>query len=81
MIQRFFDWFVLSSEDPQKAGATIKGVLLSVAIYIVAGSHFLNFNIEQGDVEGLIALITSLITTLLTIFGFVRKIMNTAESK
>lgn len=80
MIQKFFNWLVLSSENPQQAGATIQGALLSVAIYFVAGANFLNFNVSQGDVEGLIELVTSLATVLLMAFGLIRKLYNTFKN-
>ena len=81
MIQKFFNWIVLSSENPQQAGATIQGALLSVVVYIIAGANFLNFNVSEGDVEGIIFLVSSLATALLTVFGLVRKLYNTFKRK
>jgi hypothetical protein len=76
MLNKFLNWLIMSSENPHEAGLTIKGVLLSVVVYIMAGASFLNFNIDQSEVEGLIELVASLITTFITVFGFLRKLYN-----
>lgn len=70
----------MSSENPQEAGLTIKAGLLSLIGIITMGSNFLNFNIEQGEIEGLIELTASFLVVLLTLFGLARKIYNTFKN-
>lgn len=73
-MNAFLKWLVISSADPEKASATIKGVLLQWVAVVLAVGAFLHLPFSQDLVYQIITDVCALIGGLLGIFGIARKI-------
>lgn len=72
-----------SSVDPDKIGATVKGILIASAAVIIAVAGYFGVTIELNDVTTIANSLNNLIVALggvygigLGIFGAVRKVIN-----
>ncbi len=93
-LERFFQWLVVSSQDPKRASLTIKAALIALvpitlhAIDTACGLGVvclgvdetgLNATIEQ--ISAIVLGVTTLIALLGSAYGFVRKIVATIDGK
>lgn len=77
MIKSFMEWLVVSSEDPSRISATIRGVIIANIGLIMFAIHYFNLPYTIDQIISLVGSITTIIGALLGIFGLVRKIYNT----
>lgn len=84
-------WFYVSSKDPRKTSLTVKGLLLGIVPLIIQGISFAcGFGLFclgvtdtelNGVIEALEAItysVLAFIASVITIWGFVRKVFRTA---
>lgn len=83
-MKKFIVWLVLSSKDPEKVSLTIKGILASVATYVVffTSLFHLNFNVTDlttiGDmISKIIEALLMIVSMVTALIGAVRKIKST----
>jgi hypothetical protein len=80
-LDKFFNWLLVSSNDPQEVSLTVKGVLLGAvpAIMSVAGVAHLNlgsdaltafFDVVVGFVQNALAVVASVVA----LYGAIRKL-------
>lgn len=69
-MKKAFDWFVVSSQNPQKLSLTLKS-LAAFAVLFGVDSAIVDEGI--GHFVNLIASLGMLATTITAIYGFVRK--------
>jgi len=79
-MKNLYNWLVWSSVNKDKVSLTIKGALTTLSLILVA----FGFVVSSDDVTALagsftdlILTISTLISTIVTICGLVRKIRNT----
>ena len=77
---KYIDWFIKSSADPKNLALTVKG------IFGVLATITLLFGIDIGDPDGfanavvdVIAGVGVAITSIITLYGFLRKIHKTVN--
>lgn len=80
-INKYIDWLVNSSKNPENLSLTIKGLLVAVLPMLIILSKMLGFETSEGDMKAMIDMIESIIilglgivSSAMTIYGFGRKI-------
>lgn len=76
-----FKWLVYSSENPKKLSLTLQGAvatILPVALLLV---HQLGFSLDGKNVEQIVLSAITVLTTAVTLFGLIRKFINTLKGK
>lgn len=73
-MNTFLKWLVISSADPDKASATIKGVLLQWLSIAMAIGTVYHLPFTQSQAYNIITDLAAMIGALLGIFGLGRKI-------
>ena len=79
--RKFIDWLVLSSANPQQAGATIQGILGGVVTAVIYFSPLLHLHVGPDQLNAIVDLIIQIFTACLGIvsavvfiLGAIRKI-------
>jgi len=83
MSEKFLQWLVQSSADPDKVALTVKGFLGVMISVILAISPLLHLRLEQGQLEmagnlvvEVLVISLGIVSSLATIWGIVRKFVN-----
>lgn len=84
-LKKVYNWLVVSSADPTKVSLTVKGFLHTAAGVLLVFTPLFHLNIGQTKIDEFIDLSSQLViafyaafSALVTLFGFFRKIYNTA---
>jgi len=79
-MKNLYNWILWSSVNKDKVSLTVKGALTTLSLILVA----FGFVVSSEDVQALagsftdiILTVSTLTSTIVTIYGFVRKIKNT----
>ncbi len=94
-LKLIWEWIVTSSENPQKASLTIKGILAGIVMYAGLASGVFHFSINTVDATNAVTAITAAFQATLTLvsyaiaaysawstaYGALRKIAITATGK
>ena len=81
MLETFFKWLVLSSDNPQAVSLTIKSiVLLQVPVFIMF-LHQAGFTVTDTMVIQVVNVGASWIGLVLLLVGLVRKLNNALKEK
>lgn len=75
ILQKFFNWLVLSSADPTQASATVKGILGGVATTILVVSPLLHLHIGSDQLSNTVDLLVQIFTAALGIVSAVTFIL------
>lgn len=78
---KFFNWLVMSSENPEEASMTIRGILVLALPTLVAFLKDAGVNIAEGDIAHYVIIATAVLGALLTVVGVARKLYNTYADK
>ncbi len=71
-LTNILDWFTFSSENPDKLSLTLKGGLP----FVVALSAYFGLNLGMGDWEKLVEAVVAVVSGVVFIYGFGRKLVN-----
>ncbi len=64
-----------SSEDPQKIGDTVKGLIISFStVIILVASHY-SITLEQSQVVELATVLGGAVGALWTLYGLIKKVL------
>lgn len=78
---KFIKWLIYSSENPENFSLTIKGFLATALPVAVLLAQQLGFTLDPQKAEAFALSIVAIFTTALTLFGLVRKFVNTYKGK
>lgn len=77
LLKYIWNWLVKSSVNPKKTSLTIKGVLSTAVIvlgYIGISGHGIDVGSLSGNLTDVIVQLTATITSLMALYGAVRKV-------
>ena len=81
-------WLVSSSQDPARWSLTIKGILVGFVPVIMAVAGLANIDIGSDElsaiidgVASLVQVLLALVATVMTAYGFARKLYNTLTGR
>jgi len=80
-MKKFFTWLVYSSENPENFALTIKGALATVIPVVFLLASQLGFSLDTANIEQYIASAITVATTAITLYGLIRKMINTYKGK
>lgn len=78
---KLLNWFIYSSENPENFSLTLKGALATLLPVVLLLAQQLGFSLDGSNVEQYILSVITILTTLITLFGLVRKMVNTFKEK
>jgi len=85
-MEKFWKWLVQSSIDPEKVGMTVKGILIGVIPAVLFAAPYLHVNIVPEQLQAAAELVREIIVTslglisgLMAVYGFIRKLANTVR--
>ncbi len=64
-----------SSEDPQKLGDTVKGLILSLSVVIIAVAGHFGFTLGQPEIVNLATALGGAVASVWTIYGLLKKVL------
>lgn len=83
-MQKLLQWLIVSSANPSKLSATVKGLLLGVLPVVVYLTGLAHLNVGESDLKALIDGIATvvevglgLVSAVVFVIGLVRKIYRT----
>lgn len=80
-MQKFISWLVYSSENPENFSLTLKGAVATLLPVVILLASQLGFSLDGSNVEQYILSAITIFTTAITLFGLVRKLVNTFKEK
>jgi hypothetical protein len=77
-----YNWLMKSSANPEKLSLTIKGILSTIVFVAVSfgANYTLNIDALSYDIANVISQIGIVISSLITIYGLIRKIYLTIKN-
>ncbi len=79
--QKFLQWVITSSNDPEKVSLTIRGVLLTWVAMIISTAQILQIPVSEGKLMDLAGQSAAIMGAILMVIGLVRKLIVTAKPK
>jgi len=82
LFKDIWNWLVKSSANPKKTSLTIKGVLSTAVIvlgYIGISGHGIDIGTLSNNLTDIIVQLTATITSLMALYGAVRKVYLTIK--
>lgn len=79
-MNKLVEWIVRSSENPNKASMTIKGILIANIAFIMLIMKLAHVSISETEVYAIIGDVSLLLGSILTVFGLSRKIAITLRN-
>lgn len=73
--------FFSSSEDPEKLGNTAKGLIIGCATLIIFGANQLGYDVTSEQVTEVAIQVGTVISTLWTLYGIIKKIVVAKASR
>lgn len=80
-MAKFVSWLIYSSENPENFSLTLKGAVATVLPVVLLLFQQLGFSLNSSNVEAFVLSAITVLTTAITLFGLVRKIVNTFKEK
>jgi len=80
-MDKFLNWLVFSSENPNRVAFTIKGFLLMAVPVVINMLQQFGVKFAEQRAVDIISSITIVISSLLTLYGLGRKLINTFSDK
>jgi hypothetical protein len=80
-MNKFVSWLVYSSEYPENFSLTLKGAIATLLPVVLLLASQLGFSLDGANVEALVLSVITIATTAVTLFGLVRKLVNTFKEK
>lgn len=77
---KLWNWLVVSSADPTQVALTVKGWVATIIPAAMLVIHNPNLSDLPNDVYSFIMAALVVVSALVTLWGFVRKIVNTVTS-
>lgn len=74
MIQKFWNWLVLSSADPTQPALTVKGIVSTIVPILMVFVHNPNLNDLPDEVYSVIIALFGMYSAFAVAFGLFRKI-------
>jgi hypothetical protein len=74
---KFWNWLVVSSEDPTKVAATVKGALGVLVSLLALTIHGANFSDLPDQVYTIVVDVFGIISSAIAVAGLIRKFINT----
>lgn len=67
--------FLSSSEDPQKLGDTVKGIILGAGVFLIAVARYYGFEITSLQITDLAIGAGSAVSAVWVAYGLVKKLV------
>jgi len=80
-MKSIFTWLVYSSENPENFSLTLKGAVATLLPVVILLASQLGFSLDGSNIEQYILSAITILTTAVTLFGLVRKMVNTFKEK
>lgn len=80
-MKKLFTWLVYSSENPENFSLTLKGAVATILPVVILLASQLGFSLDGSNVEQYILSAITILTTAVTLFGLIRKMVNTFKEK
>lgn len=80
-MDKFLNWLVFSSENPNNVALTIKGILLMAAPVVINMLQQFGVQFAEQRAVDIISSAVIVISSLLTLIGLGRKLINTFSDK
>lgn len=80
-MNKLFTWLVYSSENPENFSLTLKGAVATLLPVALLLAQQLGFSLDGSNVEAFILSVVAVLTTAVTLFGLIRKMVNTFNGK
>lgn len=78
-MQKLFSWFLMSSKNPANVSLTVKGIVSFLVVLGITDS--VNADASTEAIVHIISIIGEVITLLIALWGFARKLANTFLKK
>lgn len=80
-MNKFISWLVYSSENPENFSLTLKGAVATLLPVVLILASQLGFSLDGANAEALVLSVITIVTTAVSLFGLVRKLVNTFKEK
>lgn len=80
-MNKFVSWLVYSSENPENFSLTLKGAVATLLPVVLILASQLGFSLDGANAEALVLSVITIATTAVSLFGLVRKLVNTFKEK
>ena len=80
-MKSIFTWLVYSSENPENFSLTLKGAVATLLPVVILLASQLGFSLDGSNIEQYILSAVTILTTAITLFGLIRKMVNTFKEK
>lgn len=80
-MKSIFTWLVYSSENPENFSLTLKGAVATLLPVVILLASQLGFSLDGSNIEQYILSAITILTTAVTLFGLIRKMVNTFKEK
>lgn len=80
-MKNILNWLVYSSENPQEFSLTLKAGVATILPVAVLLLQQLGFSLDSGNTEAFILSLVTIATSAITLFGLIRKLVNTYRGK
>lgn len=80
-MNKFISWLVYSSENPENFSLTLKGAVATLLPVVLILASQLGFSLDGANAEALVLSVITIATTAVSLFGLVRKLVNTFKEK
>jgi uncharacterized membrane protein len=75
-MKKLFTWLVYSSENPENFSLTLKGAVATLLPVALLLAQQLGFSLDGSNIEQYILSAITVLTTAITLFGLIRKMVN-----
>jgi hypothetical protein len=76
---KFWNWLVVSSEDPTKVAATVKGAIGVLVTLLAFGAHGASFADVPDQVYTIVVDAFGVVSSAIALAGLGRKLINTVK--
>lgn len=80
-MNKFLNWLVFSSENPDNIALTVKGILLLAVPAVLTITSQLGLSVQETNAVEAVSKATTTLAAGLTLIGIVRKLVNTFAGK
>lgn len=80
-MTKLLKWLIYSSENPNDFSLTLKGAVATLLPVVLLLTSQLGLSLDGNNVEQYILSVITILTTAITLFGLIRKLVNTFKEK
>ncbi len=80
-MKKLLNWIIYSSENPQNFSLTLKGIVASILPIALLLGQQLGFSLDGANAEQFVLSVITVCTTVITLIGAIRKVVNTLTEK